>query len=79
MLTSKKQRGHVRVNLSSGATDTTIHELIHRVRPQWSERKVRMETARMMRELSDGQVDKIYEAVLSIGKIKKRPILVESD
>ena len=77
MLTSKRQRGHVRVNLASSATDTALHELVHRLRPKWPETKVRRETAQMMRGLSDAQLDKIYEMILAVGVVKKRPIFVE--
>jgi hypothetical protein len=79
MLTGPTTRGHVRIDPSRNIVDTAIHELLHRMRPRWSERKVRAQTARMLKALSDAEVDRLYALILSVAKVKRRPIVVEAD
>ena len=78
-LTGRKDRGHVRINPAHDVVDTAIHELIHRMRPKWSERKVRAETAKLMRDLDDAAIDRLYALILTVAKVRKRALLIESD
>lgn len=49
------------VSPSIGVVDTVIHEAIHTVRPGWSESYVKNRTTWLMRQLSEEQVQQVYE------------------
>jgi hypothetical protein len=76
-VTSGKHKGAVRIDPSHDVCDTAIHELIHRLRPRWTERKVRAQTRIFMRYLSDAERDRLYSLVQSVARISKRPLVVE--
>jgi hypothetical protein len=48
--------GTIRLNLSAMRCVVAIHELIHRVRPTWSESSVRARTTRILASLDDDQI-----------------------
>jgi hypothetical protein len=56
--------GAIRINPAPSVCDTAIHECLHRLRPSWSEQTVRRRTTQIMRQLTDAEVDKLYELVL---------------
>lgn len=64
--------GSIRINPARGVVDTCLHELTHRMRPKWGERTVRSKVGKLMRQLSDAEVDRIYNVILSTAKVKKR-------
>jgi hypothetical protein len=78
-VTTGKHKGAVYVDPSHDVCDTVIHELIHRLRPKWSERKVRSQTRTFTRHLSDAERDRLYTLIQSVAKVKKRPLVVEVD
>lgn len=78
-VTSGKGRGAVRINPEHDVVDTAIHELIHRLKPKWSERKVRAQTKLIMRSLSPKEIDLMYQQVLSTAVVRKRPLVIEAD
>lgn len=49
------------INEAVAIVPTLIHELIHFVRPQWSETIVRRFTTRLVRQLSHSEVKAIYD------------------
>ena len=49
------------INDAVGIVPTLIHELIHFVRPQWSETTVRRFTTRLVRQLDHSEVRAIYD------------------
>jgi len=51
----------VTINPMPHVVDTLIHELLHHVRPDWSETQVRRHTTLLMRQLSHGEVQQIYK------------------
>lgn len=65
--------GKVRLNPAIEMCDTAIHELLHRLRPSWSERAVRTKTTRLMRQMSYQEIDTLYELVLARARTSKRP------
>ena len=75
-VTSGKRKGSVRVDMSFDCVDTTLHELCHRMRPKWSERRVLMQTRRWMRALSDTERDRLFTLIQSVAKVSKRPMKV---
>lgn len=66
-----KPDGSIRINPVIGLCDTAIHELLHRLRPSWSERAVRTKTTRLMRQMSYAEIDKLYELVLAKAHTRK--------
>lgn len=67
------QKNRIRVNPSIDTVDTIVHEAIHRMRPTWNEARVRRKTAELFAQLSDAEVDKIYEIVLTVAEVKRKP------
>jgi hypothetical protein len=66
--------GRVTVNPIFDTVDTLIHELLHRLRPRWTERGVATRTRRLMNTLSDREVARIYELYQGIKTTRKKPI-----
>jgi hypothetical protein len=79
VLAKGRQRGHVRLNPSLDLVDTAVHELTHRLRPRWSEAKVRAQTRKIMRELSDAEVDAVYAAIQAVATVRRRRAVVDVD
>ena len=74
-----KRKGRVRIDPSTDVCDTACHELLHRIRPKWSEKKVRAQTRVFMRSLSHKERDKLYELIYSVAKVKRRPLVMEAE
>lgn len=66
--------GRIQINLAVSAVDTALHELLHRMRPTWSERAVRSRVGRMMRQLSDREIDTLYTVLLSTAHARKKAV-----
>jgi len=62
----------VKINPAIDVCDSTVHECLHRLRPDWSERAVRSKTTTLMRSLSNAEVDKIYSLVMSVGVTRRK-------
>jgi hypothetical protein len=71
-----RHKGLVRLNPAVELVDTTIHELLHRLRPDWSERTIRARTGKLMATLSNEDIDKIDELVRVSATRRKTPIKV---
>jgi len=72
-----KKKGAVRIDLSHDAVDTALHELIHRLRPRWTEQRVLRQTTAFMRELSDAERDRICQQIQAVATVTKRPMVVD--
>lgn len=71
---------HITINPIHETVDTLIHELLHRLYPQWSERYVRTRTGRLMRNLSDAEFQAIYdEYQIQVYKRKTPRVTTEED
>jgi hypothetical protein len=68
-----ERNGRVRINPAPALVDTALHELIHRLRPGFSERAVRAKTTRLMRQLSDPEIDALYGVILATAHVRKTP------
>jgi len=53
--------GSVTVNPAHNTVDTVIHELLHRMYPERSERSVRRTTSILRKSLTDNEVQLFYE------------------
>lgn len=67
---------NITVNPSVSVVDTLVHELLHRRFPKWSEDRVRMHTWRVMRSLTQQDVQKWYRRYKRHAK-KKRVVLTK--
>lgn len=63
-----EEGGRVTIDPAPSTVDTAVHELLHRLRPTWTERGVRRRTRQLMASLSDAEVEKLYELVLVAGR-----------
>lgn len=71
--------GKVVVNPVYHVVETLMHECVHRIRPEWSERSVRRKTTQVMRQLNDGEIQRVYDVWLSHRKVAKRPVKLSGD
>ena len=69
-LHGKQQRGVVYVNPEPSVVDTLIHELIHEVRPTWSERQTTAATTRLRRRLTHDEIRAIYRVYQTRKKVQ---------
>lgn len=53
--------GHITINPAPAVVDTIVHEILHRLRPAWSERYVRRTTSYLMRRMTDEEIQALYE------------------
>lgn len=50
----------VHINPVPDTLDTVIHEVLHVIRPQWTERGVRRRTSQILKSLTDGEVQTLW-------------------
>lgn len=62
--------GVVTINPAPSVVQYLVHELLHHVRPEWSERSVVAKTTRLIRQMSHEDVIAVYEEYLSRRKVK---------
>ena len=66
--------GSIVIDPSIDVTDTLLHECLHRLRPTWTERAVRIKTCRLMRQLSRKEIDTLYGLLaVAVTKPRRRP------
>jgi hypothetical protein len=51
----------ITVNPAPNVVDSLIHEIVHRMHPEWGETYVRRETTLMMRSMTDTEIQAFYE------------------
>lgn len=59
------------INPAVSVVDTCLHECLHRIRPEFSERAVRAKVTRLMRALTLAEIDRLYSIVLATAKTRK--------
>lgn len=64
--------GRVVINPKPDMVDTLIHEMCHRLRPSWTEKRVRAKTSELMGSLSHAEVDRLYMLMLSSATVKTK-------
>lgn len=69
--------GHIVVNPAHQTVDTVIHECLHRVFPEWSERSVRRTTTYLRRRMSDEEVQAMYDEFQKRSRKRKRPVRLD--
>lgn len=65
----------VRINEAAHIVDTIIHEILHHLRPAWTETTVRRFSTRLYRQLQNDEVQRIYDIYLGrVARSRKRAI-----
>ena len=57
--------GTIRINIALLRVAIALHELVHRVRPRWSERTVRARSLRMLHALTDDDIAAIDRVLVA--------------
>jgi hypothetical protein len=68
----------ITVNPSVSVVDTLIHELLHRRFPKWSEDRVRLETWRVIRQMTPKEIAAWYRKYKRLAKRKTKPVRLRS-
>lgn len=64
---------HITINPMHDVVDTVVHECLHRARPEMSELAVRRRTAKFMRQLTDAEIQAVYDVYQRVArKVKRR-------
>lgn len=62
--------GHITVNPAHQTCDTVIHEILHRLHPEWSEAYVRRTTTYLRRRMTDPETEMFFQEYQR--RVKKR-------
>jgi hypothetical protein len=65
------QEGEVWVNPAPAVLEIVCHEILHRLYPSWSERTVITRSRKILRELSDSEVERLYKVYCKVAKPKR--------
>jgi hypothetical protein len=57
--------GTVTINPAPHIVDTLVHEVLHHIRPDWSETVVRARTTQLLRKMSHEEAQAIYQQWLA--------------
>jgi hypothetical protein len=71
---TKDSSGHITINPAHAIVDTLIHELLHRLHPEWSENYVRRTVSLLRNQMTDTQVQAFYRAYRRIARRRKTPL-----
>lgn len=66
--------GHVTVNPVHQTVDTVLHELLHRLHPEWPENYVRRTTTYLRRRMSDEETVAFYDEFQRRARKRKRAV-----
>ncbi len=69
--------GHITINPAHQTVDTLIHEILHRLHPEWSERYVRRTTTYLRNRMTDEETLAFYGEYQRRAKRRKRPVNVQ--
>jgi hypothetical protein len=65
-----QSNGHITINPAHAVCDVCIHEILHRLRPGWSEAYVRRTTTYLRRRMTDEETMQFYTEFQN--RVKKR-------
>lgn len=71
--------GEIAISPIPSTCDTLVHEVIHRLRPAWTERAVRSRTAKLMRRMTMAEMETLYVILMASAKVKKRPLRLKTN
>jgi hypothetical protein len=64
--------GHITINPAHAICDVCIHEILHRLHPEWCENYVRRTTTYLRRRMTDAETAQFYEEFLKRVRRRKR-------
>jgi hypothetical protein len=64
--------GEVWVNPAPSVLEIVFHEILHRLYPSWSERTVISRSRKILRGLSDAEVERLYGVYLRVARRSKK-------
>lgn len=70
------QDGEIVINPIVEMVDTAVHEMLHRLRPRWSEATVKRKTTRLLRQMSYDEIDTLYTLIGTSAKPKRGTLYV---
>lgn len=68
---------HITINPVHQTVDTVVHEILHRLHPEWSENYVRRTTTWIRRRMTDDETRAFYLEYERRKRKRKRPLEVE--
>jgi hypothetical protein len=68
--------GLVTVNPVPSVVETCAHEILHRIRPRWGERRVYREARKLLASMGDTEVRKWYRTFQRVA-VKRQTVKVE--
>ena len=69
----------ITVNPAPVVVETCIHEILHRLFPQWSEAYIANRTTYLLRRMTDGEVQMFYAEFKRRARKRRRPIEAATD
>jgi hypothetical protein len=64
---------HITINPVHAVVDTVIHEILHRLEPEWDENYVRRTTSFLRTRMTDGETQAFYDEYQRRKRRRKRP------
>lgn len=71
--------GVITVNPAPAVVDTCIHEILHRLFPEWSESYVTNRTTYLLRRMTDAEIQTFYEEFKRRARKRKKPVQAGED
>jgi len=71
--------GKIVINPALPVVEVAIHECLHRLRWAWSEQTVQARTTRLMRQLSNAEIDRLYALILAGQPTRRRRPQTQED
>lgn len=70
---------HITVNPCHQTVDTVIHEILHRLHPEWNENYVRRTTTYLRRRMTDEETMAFYAEYQKRKRQRRRPLNVTGE
>lgn len=71
------RRGHITINPMHQTVDSVLHELTHRLHPEWPEAYVRGRVTWLRHRMTDEQVQTIYQEYEARKRRRRSPVKLE--
>ncbi len=68
---------HITVNPAPSVVDSAIHEILHRLHPDWNENYIRRTVTFIMRRMTDEEVQAFYQEFQKRAKKRRTPLKIE--
>lgn len=68
--------GRITIDEAPHLVETMLHELVHRMRPRWGERRTLAAERALFARLSREQVEALYSIYLAVRRSRKSPLVL---